>query len=87
MSTQDFFFPCQVPTLFEALEVISPAIPVEKWQLKSCPCLCFDNHLAECAIFPPVQFTFRPAAATPGYVVILFDPGRRETPRIAVWKV
>lgn len=31
------------------------------------------------ALFFPVQLNFRPAAATPGYVVILFYPGRRET--------
>lgn len=32
------------------------------------------------ALFPvQLNFFFRPAAATPGYVVILFYPGRRET--------
>lgn len=68
----------QVPTLFEALEVISHTpIPLQKWQVKSSCCLCFDNHLGECAISFPLNF--RPAAATPGYVVILFYPGRRET--------
>lgn len=57
-----------------------PLFPPPKRQVKSQGCLSWDNLLRECAIFPFQlnYYFFRPAAATPG-CLILFDPGRRQT--------
>lgn len=52
------------------------------WQVKSCSCLCFDNHLGECAIFfPPLQSSSIFAQLPPRRAALLFyfiqDDGKR----------
>lgn len=55
----------------------SPLLLSKSVTLKVVGAFPFNNHLVECALFLPVD-CFRPAAATPG-CVILFYPARRET--------
>lgn len=74
------FYPARYPPYLQLSRTFYTPIPLQKCQVKSC--LCVDNHLEGGWVryFPSSSiFFFRPAAATPGYVVILFYPGRRET--------